>query len=392
MRHTLCGLAFGMLMLAGRAPAVHGASVEELIATIKRVGDRGEGNSQAQQAVRQLTEFNASILPKILPAFDDANPLAANWLRGAFETIAESEFREGKKLPVAELETFVKNRAGNSRARRMAFEWLVKIDPTAKDRLIPGMIDDPSPELRRDAVARLIEQAAAVDAKKEKNEAVRLFREALRGATDKDQVVAIVEPLRKLGEDIDLQKHFGFLITWSVIGPFDNKGGIGFDKVYDPEKALDLKATYDGQLSKVNWEAIDTKDEYGMVDIAKGVGPYKGAVMYLTTEFASPQKQTLELRLGTPNAWKLWINGKLIFAREEYHRGTLFDQYRVPVTFEPGKNRVFLKLCQNEQKEDWAQDYKFQLRICNASGSAVLSGEKAARRDDAEKNVLSSSR
>jgi hypothetical protein len=31
-----------------------------------------------------------------------------------------------------------------------------------------------------------------------------------------------------------------------------------------------------------------------------------------------------------------------------------------------------LKLCQNEQKEDWAQDWHFQLRICDASGAAVL--------------------
>ncbi len=42
------------------------------------------------------------------------------------------------------------------RSRRLAFEWLTKIDPAAPGRLIPGFLNDPSLELRREAVARLI--------------------------------------------------------------------------------------------------------------------------------------------------------------------------------------------------------------------------------------------
>ncbi len=35
-------------------------------------------------------------------------------------------------------------------------------------------------------------------------------------------------------------------------------------------------------------------------------------------------------------------------------------------------NVLLLKVCQNEQEQSWAQDYKFQLRVCDATGSAVL--------------------
>ena len=81
---------------------------------------------------------------------------------------------------------------------------------------------------------------------------------------------------------------------------------------------------------------------------------------------------TVEIRLGTPNGWKLWVNGKLVFAHEEYHQLTQMDQYRTPVLLQAGTNRILLKICQNEQTEDWAQDWEFQVRVCDSSGTAVL--------------------
>ena len=61
-----------------------------------------------------------------------------------------------------------------------------------------------------------------------------------------------------------------------------------------------------------------------------------------------------------------------MFAHEEYHLLTQMDQYRTPVLLQAGTNRILLKICQNEQTEDWAQDWKFQVRVCDSSGTAVL--------------------
>ena len=44
-------------------------------------------------------------------------------------------------------------------AHRLAYEWLLKRHPELEDDLIPDMLLDPSPEFRRDAVARLIDEA-----------------------------------------------------------------------------------------------------------------------------------------------------------------------------------------------------------------------------------------
>ena len=94
--------------------------------------------------------------------------------------------------------------------------------------------------------------------------------------------------------------------------------------------------------------------------------------MYLATSYDAAADRAVEFRFGTPNAWKLWVNGKFLFGRDEYHRGMAIDQYRVPAKLQAGKNVILLKLCQNEQDDDWAQRYQIQIRVCDPSGVAVL--------------------
>jgi hypothetical protein len=368
------------------APLVHvwaaandrpAGTLEKSLAAIRAVDKQGAGHEEAQRAMQSLAAADAADLPAILKAFDGASPLASNWLRNAVETVADRNLQLKRPLPAAQLETFVRETSHNPRGRRLAYEWLVKIDPTAPARLIPGMLLDPAAEFRRDAVALRMGEAAKVDAAHDKPQALKLYREALSGALDDDQVKTIAQALTKLGEKVDISKHFAFLTQYSVIGPFDNRGGRGLETVYPPEKEIQLDAAYDGQLGKVSWQPLQSHGDYGIVDIAKQVKPYKGAVMYLLTGFQSPSSRRVELRLGTDNAWKLWFNGELQFSRNEYHRGKALDQYRIPVTMKPGNNIILLKLCQNEQTEDWAQDYQVQLRVCDSNGRGIRSGESA---------------
>jgi len=348
------------------------ASLDDNLKAVRAVGSEGKGHAAAIAAVKELSLGSAETLVPLLSAFDNAGPLAINWLRGAVDTVADRALRTTGKLPADKLEAFVKDTARNAEARRLAYEWLIKVDASASDRLIPGMIRDASPEFRRDAVQRLIKLAVAAREEKNTDPALKLFREALAGAVDDDQVKAIVAPLREMGETVDLRKHFGFLTEWYLAGPFDNTGTKGFDVAYPPEKGVDLDATYEGKMGKVKWEKFSTSDEYGVFNIAKQTSPFKGAAMYATTTFTTDKARTVEFRLGTPNAWKLWVNGELIFGRDEYHRGTQLDQYRVQAKLRPGNNTILLKVCQNEQTEEWAQDYKYQIRVCDSTGAAIL--------------------
>ena len=215
--------------------SVNAASVDENIRTIKSVRKKnGQNHLQAIAAVKELSKGSVDSLPVVLKSLEGANPLAVNWLRGVVDSIAEREWKKTGQLPASMLESFVKDTARSPEARRLAYEWLVKVDATATDRLIPKMLHDASPEFRRDAVQRLISQAETARQENDKDSEKKLLRQALGGASDDDQVKAIVKPLRDMGETIDLQRHFGFLTNWYLIGPFDNVGLKGFDEVYPP--------------------------------------------------------------------------------------------------------------------------------------------------------------
>lgn len=368
--------AFGLgILLIPAAIGMAAETTDKAIEAIRAVGPQGAGNVTASAAVQSLSQGKVDDLVPILAGFDGANPLATNWLRAAFESLADRILKSGGELPKDRLEKFILDLNNSPEARRLAYEWLVRVDPTATDRLIPGMLQDPNAEFRRDAVARLIASAKALKEDGKDDEAVAAYKEALAGAVDDDQVKAIVEPLKAAGVEVDLQQHFGFLTNWKLIGPFDNVNLVGFEAVYPPEEKLDFAAKYEGKMGEVKWTEAATKDDYGVVDLAETLSPFKGAVVYAATEFISDQERTVQMRLGTPNAWKLWVNGELLFARDEYHRGMQLDQYRVTANLKPGRNTILLKVCQNEQTEDWAQAWRYQLRVCTPGGAAILSAD-----------------
>lgn len=374
----LLGLA--CICLIGRVEA-QSAGIEPSLAVLRQLDREGKGHRAATQAWAQITaSADAEQLTTILAAMDGAGPLAANWLRAAVDTIAERHVQGKGALPIARLEAFLNQKQHDQRARRLAYEWIARVDSTAPDRLIPGMLDDPSLELRRDAVARLLTAAEKSTSDGKKDEALATYRKALVSARDLDQLKVITEALQKLGQSVDLAHHFGFVQDWQLIGPFDNRGGKGFDVAYPPESAVDLAATHPGQNGEVRWAAHHTVDEYGQVDLNKAIGKHMGAVAYATAEFNAPRAQAIELRMGSECAIKIWLNGKLLAFSETYHANGTMDQYIGAGELKQGKNVILLKICQNEQTEDWAQDWKFQLRVCDPTGGAVLATDRGAPR------------
>ncbi len=361
--------------LAALALCIHAsaADISDSIKTIRAVGPEGQGNAAAAQAWQSLSKAETVALPEILAAMNGANPLAANWLRAAVDTIAS----DAKELPQQKLMHFLANQKHDPRARRLAYELIQNANPQLAARLIPGLLNDPSVELRRDAVQRVIDEAAKLQ---QADLAQQHYRKALDAARDLDQIKAITKALRGLGQEVDLPRHFGFLMHWHVIGPFDNTERSGFAKVFPPEDKVDLEAAYDGKAGKVKWSPFITADEYGMVDINKAYpGPGDGlkeVTAYAYTEYHAAAARAVELRLGCKNAWKIWHNGKLVFGRDEYHRGMRIDQYKLKVHLAKGRNTLLIKLCQNEQQQDWTKQWQFQLRVCDATGTAVLAANR----------------
>ncbi|MFO0788133.1 MAG: hypothetical protein U0805_01665 [Pirellulales bacterium] len=369
MRHAITPIISSLALLL--SASTFADTTDAQIATILRVDKEGAGHAAAVPALSALSQQRADALLPILTAMNQANPRAANWLRGAFDAIADRTTKAGNNLDQPALEKFTRDHAHSPQARQLAFDWLQKIDPTAADRLVPGMTDDPCSEFRRLAVARVIETANKARDAKDPDGSKTLYQEAFQAALDLDQLDAAFDELVKLGEKPDLKRQLGMLTAWWLIGPFDHRKGIGFDTAYPPEMEVDLDKTYPGLAGDVAWTQQETDDRHGVFDINKLLGRHKGAVVYAFCTFESDRERPVEVRLGTPNGWKLWVNGKLLFAHEEYHLMNRMDQYRVPVTLQKGTNRLLFKICQNEQTEDWAQEWQIQPRICTASGAGV---------------------
>jgi hypothetical protein len=356
------------------------ADISQHLAPILAVGAEGKGNAEASAAWQKLTaSAEAASLPELLTAMNRGNDLANNWIRGAVSVISQ---REKGKLPLEAIKAVATDARNSPAARTLAFDLIRRADEAQWDALVPGLLHDPSAELRREPVARLLEEG-------KKSGANEPLRKALEAARDEDQIKAAAEALREKGETVDLPKHFGFLMDWHVIGPFDNRKRAGFDTAFPPENGVDLTAEYEGrevkagEKSVARWIPFNSSSQFGMVDFNKPVGMFKEVTGYAFTTFDSPEQREAELRLGCKNAWKVWCNGRLLFARDEYHRGAQIDQYRLPVKLNKGPNAILVKCCQNEQTETWTVEWEFQLRVCDTTGTALLATNRMPTPDAA---------
>jgi hypothetical protein len=342
---------------------------------IRAVGLEGSGNAAASAAWRKLAEAAPADITALLRAMNGANTLAQNWLRSAVETAA-GRAAGADALPAADLTTFVEDTANDEAPRLLAYEILARHQGDSATALHPKFLEDPAASLRVFAVADLIASGQAKKDAGDKPGAVEHFTRALDAARDEEQIKVLADSLRALDAEVDLPRHFGFLMDWHLIAPFTNSDRGGFDTEFPPENEVDLGATYPGKGAEAKWTAFTSNDEYGMIDFNKPFGMLKEVTGYAFTEFHSAEERDAELRLGCKNAWKIWLNDELLFARDEYHRGMKLDQYKLPVKLRKGANRILVKCCQNEQTETWTVEWRFQLRVCDSTGTAITDSRR----------------
>jgi hypothetical protein len=353
--------------------------LKDALEVLRRAGPEAKGSKEASQAWKVVARADPQQLPEILAGMDGAGSVTRNWLRSAIEAVLQRAQEEKKELPIAALEMFLQEKKHDGQARRLAYELILEKDRTAADRFLPKMLDDPSPELRREAVARVLGEAEALLKAEKKGEALPLFRKALAAAREVAQVNQTAKKLRELGEQVDLNTHLGLILDWKLLGPFPNPEQKGMDTVYPPEKKLDLGAEYEGKEGKkIRWTDYLSKDALGLIDLNAGVGKHTDAVAFARTEFTSKSDQDVEIRIGCYTAFKLWVNGEAVLDRRDAYAGSAMDHYKVKVHLKKGKNVFLLKVCQEDPvKLGVAQLWQFRFRVCDPSGAAVLSATRS---------------
>jgi len=356
-------LTIAVLLAGVPAGGISAADLDDALAAIKAVKREGAGNPAAAAAWKDVVKQGAPALPSVLAAFDGVDATVANWLRAAVDAIAENEQKAGRKLPLDKLETFVKDTKRDPRARAIALDLLAQADPKAKERLLSGMLDDPAAGVRRAAVAHALEKLELLaDSAVDKAAYTRL----LAAVRDVDQVELIAKRLKGSGAEPDLIAHFGFVTKWLVCGPFDNKGLKGFTA---PPPAEDAK-----------WKEFAMIHPRGMVDLYTAFGKAKGlnkegkkdAVhAFARVDLESASEKSAQIRVGSQNAIKIYLNGKEVFSRDEYHHGTRMDQHVAAVTLKQGLNQIIVNVCQDDMTYDWTFPWAFQLRVTDAIGTPI---------------------
>lgn len=348
----------------------------------------GVGQSRSAAAYDRVVAAGLPALSPLLRGAKEANPIALQWILAAADRILVDAASRGGPQPREELTAFVMDRSQRDKARFVAWEWLRRIDAASARQILEDMLDDPAGSLRREAVelhladlpdAAVIRAAASDDPRR------TAWREALsalfRAARDRDQVRRITDRLRALGESPDLAAHYGYVRSWHVVGPFDNTGDTGFDRPFPPEErpgTPDLSASYPGKHGTVTWREYVSADDTGLIDLNAAVGEEKGVLAYAVARVISDAPQTAQIRVSTPNSFKLWVNGENAASYHVYHSGFEPDQYTIPCRLNQGENVILVKVCQNEQTQEWAKFWAFHLRVCDSLGGGVIRRESDA--------------
>lgn len=347
-----CGLGFSPLF------AEKPESAFDVFKNVQPNDDAAVAN--ASRAARELSKRSDLKTIEVLQAMRGSSLIGKNWLSG----IANATQRKNPATKV-ELESFLKDTTQDPEARYTVFRWLTEGDADSRNRWLDSMLNDPSPELRYEAVAKALEPKELPEDQ---------LKTLLDVARQPEQVVDLIARLDKLGVKVNQSEHFGFLSTWKFIGPFDNTGSKSYDKAYPVETdwvSSKLADTYQGRPGEVKWISETSEDPEGAIDLAKLYNNEKGCIVYGVTEIEVPSNVKCELRVGCINAQKVWVNGELAIGNEVYHTGMQVDQYIAPIELKAGTNRILIKVCQNEQKDAWAQRYLFQARICDSTGKAI---------------------
>jgi hypothetical protein len=360
------------ILLLSTVPAL---AADDPAAAFRAALAGGSGSPAARAAWDRLVAQGPKSLPAILAALDTPDTVAANWLRTAFDRIADKELAAGgQQIDVAALQAVVQDTKRQGRTRRFALDWLERLRPGAANSMLPGWLHDP--EFRYEAVAAAIERAEASLKDGKREEAATSYRTAYDASRDVTQARAAAAGLKKLGTTVSVAEHLGFLRDWYIIGPFDAMEMKGFKTVYPPEQKVDLMASHPGKAGPVRWLRHTVPEapsgHVALLNFSSPLGQQSDAVAYAYTEIRMPAARTVEFRGAADDNLTVFVNGERAFGFEEYRNGVRLDRHRFRVQLREGVNTVLVKVCQAPGEGGATEpNWEFLLRIVDETGKGI---------------------
>ena len=170
--------------------------------------------------------------------------------------------------------------------------------------------------------------------------------------------------LRRI-EGINLTRDKELIKDWYFLGPFDNSDRKGVEKHFLPEDKIDIEETYEGK-NKVaaEWRRPFDYGSSGYADLNSLFGINDYAVAYALTYIYSPKERDVQLRVGSDEGIKIWLNDKVIFSYTA-ERSAEVDDDIIKAHLEKGWNRILVKV-----SDTWGS-WGFYFRITNLDGKPM---------------------
>lgn len=155
------------------------------------------------------------------------------------------------------------------------------------------------------------------------------------------------------------------ITDWMLIWPFANIVASGYEKLYPPESEFNSSETYTGKNGiPVRWFPIKVVKHNCWIDFRLYFSNY-ASVFYANNFVYSPQKQTVQIRIGTSGSVKTFLNDELVLYCLDENNNNL-DTYIVETELQSGWNRLLVKCGSSEIKQ-----CNFMLRITDVQGGAI---------------------
>ncbi len=135
-------------------------------------------------------------------------------------------------------------------------------------------------------------------------------------------------------------KTEAYIKDWWLLGPFKSKQTGKINLAFAPVDESKLLAAQRKPTGK--WVRA-TADARGMVNLDVALGQVEWAIAYGYTEIASVHARECELRCGSDDGIKIWLNGKLVHTHE-VGRSYAPDSDRASIRLEAGINRLVVKV------------------------------------------------
>jgi len=202
-----------------------------------------------------------------------------------------------------------------------------------------------------EAAAAVMPIAAKVAQAGNKDQAVELYRKAIRASSDRDLLRAAVERLRELGVEMDVPAEAGFVTQWWVLGPFDGARKMATLDAIPTDAPVDLGAAVVVEGKSYNWKHAQISDPAGMLDLREAVAPQEDCAAYAYAEVTSETARDVVFKIGSDDAVVCRLNGEHIHTYAD-ERGWAPDQDIVPARLRAGTNFILLKVINGGA--DWA--------------------------------------